>query len=416
MQETGLLGHCDHTTTQMLGGLTDSEFCRLFEREIGSMPRTFRIILLSLIAMGLNTIPTVWAQPPTAPPTGAAGSAPAAGRGPAIPGFNDVLATITVGTQTEKVTKGELVEILSRYAIPDDDRETLYRQGIDNKVNTKLLLMYLGRQKVAVAPEKVDEELEKLKQKLKSEGQDLASALLQTNTSMDDVRKQIEERTRWQEFLRTKATDAELRKYVANHRDLFRGTQIRASHILLKLEPNASVADKEKVKEKLASIKKEIEGGTISFAAAANKYSDDPANAGGAGGDLDYFSLNTGLIEEFTDVAFKLKKGMISDPVETPFGFHLIQVTDRKEGKEPDFEQNKPYIYNAYATDLQKEVVAAEKKMAKIDIKPMPKDLFPPAATTAPGGEALPPTATPVPAGEAAKAEGAAGSAAVPKQ
>jgi peptidyl-prolyl cis-trans isomerase C len=416
MLKTGSLGHCDRTTTQMVGGLTGSEFWRLFEREIGSMPRTFRIILLSLIAMGLTAIPTVWAQAPTPPPAGPGDGAPAAGRGPVIPGFNDVLATVTVGTQTEKVTKGELIEILSRYAIPDDDRETLYRQGIDNKVNTKLLLMYLGRQKVAVAPEKVDEEMAKLEQKLKSEGQNLATVLLQTNTSMDVVRKQIEERARWQEFLRTKATDAELRKYVANHRDLFRGTQIRASHILLKLEPNASVADKEKVKEKLASIKKEIEGGTISFAAAANKYSDDPANAGGAGGDLDYFSLNTGLIEEFTDVAFKLKKGMISDPVETPFGYHLIQVTDRKEGKEPDFEQNKPYIYNAYATDLQKEVVAAEKKMAKIDIKPMPKDLFPPAATTAPGGEALPSTATPVPAGEAAKAEGAAGSAAVPKQ
>ena len=138
-----------------------------------------------------------------------------------------------------------------------------------------------------------------------------------------------------------------MRKYVADHRDLFRGTQVRASHILLKVEPNASEAEKEKVKQKLAAIKKEIEGGTISFAAAANKYSEDPANAGGAGGDLDYFSLNTGLIEEFTDVAFKLKKGMISDPVETPFGFHLIQVTDRKEGKDPDFEQNKPYIRNA---------------------------------------------------------------------
>ena len=154
--------------------------------------------------------------------------------------------------------------------------------------------MFLARQKVAVPPEKVDEELERLKQKLKSEGQDLATALLQSNKSMDDVRKTIEERARWQEFIKTKATDAELRKYVANHRDLFRGTQVRASHILLKLEPNASEADKEKARQKLASIKKEIEGGTITFAAAANKYSEDPANAGGAGGDLDYFSLNSG--------------------------------------------------------------------------------------------------------------------------
>ena len=142
---------------------------------------------------------------------------------PTIPGLNDVLATATIGNQTEKVTKGELIELLSRYPIPDDDRETFYRQGIDNIVNTKLLLMFLARQKVAVAPEKVDEELERLKQKLKSEGQDLATVLLQSNKSMDDIRKTLEERARWQEFLRTKATDAELRKYVANHRDLFRG-------------------------------------------------------------------------------------------------------------------------------------------------------------------------------------------------
>ncbi len=56
---------------------------------------------------------------------------------------------------------------------------------------------------------------------------------------------------------------------------------------------------------------------------------------------------------------------------------HLIQVTDRKEGKLPDFEKNKPYILNAFATDLQKDVVTAERKEAKIEVKPMPKDLFP---------------------------------------
>jgi peptidyl-prolyl cis-trans isomerase C len=353
------------------------------------MSSNFRINVLCLIAIGTATLADARAQTPTAPatppPIGGAvpNTVPAAGRAPMIPGFNDVVASITLGNQTDKVTKGELINLLSRYPIAEQDHETIYRDGIDNLVNTKLLMLYLARQQVPVTPEKVDEEIERLKQQLKAEGQDLATALLQSGTSMDVVRKQIEDRMRWQEFLRSKATDATLRKYVADNRDMFRGTQIRASHILLKTEPDASAADKEKVKQKLAGIKKEIENG-LAFTAAANKYSEDPANAGGAGGDLDYFSLNSGLIEEFTDVAFKLKKGMISDPVETPFGYHLIQVTDRKEGKDPDFEQNKPYIINQYAMELQKEVVNAEKKTAKVDIKPMPKDLFPPEAPSAP--------------------------------
>jgi peptidyl-prolyl cis-trans isomerase C len=368
--------------------------------------------LLAAIAIGLTTVGGARAQAPsttpanTPPTAGASASGGAAAiRGPAIPGLNDVVATITVGNQTDKVTKGELINFLNRYPMPDESRDAIYREGIEHVANTKLLMMFLARQKVPVPPEKIDEEIERLKQQLKSEGQDLATALLQSNTSMDDVRKQIEERVRWQEYLKSKATDATLRKFVSDKRDLFRGTQLRASHILIKVEPNASAADKEKIKQKLANIKKEIEGGTITFAAAANKYSEDPANSGGAGGDLDYFSLNTGLIEEFTDVAFKLKKGMVSDVVETPFGFHLIQVTDRKEGKDPDFEQNKPFIFNQYATELQKQVVNAEKKNAKIDIKPMPKDLFPPEA---------PATAT-APSSESDKPKPAGGDAVAPK-
>ena len=108
-------------------------------------------------------------------------------------------------------------------------------------------MMFLARQKLTVPAEKVDEEIERLKQKLKSEGQDLATALLQSNMSMDDVRKQIEERRPLERVSQdARRPTPTLRKFVADHRDLFRGTQVRASHILLKVEPNASEAEKEK--------------------------------------------------------------------------------------------------------------------------------------------------------------------------
>jgi peptidyl-prolyl cis-trans isomerase C len=328
--------------------------------------------LLTLIALGLTTLTGARAQ--TAP-SAAPGTAPTVSRA----GLNDVVATVIDNGHTDKITKGEVLTFISRYPIPaNENRETVYRETIESLINTKILTQFLSRQKVPVTSEKVDQEIEKFQKQLQTEGQDLATALLQNGISMDDLRKTYETRIRWSEFVTAKATDAALRKFVADNRDLFSNTQVRASHILLKVEPDASEADKGKIKQKLLGIKNDIEQNKITFAAAANKYSEDPANEGGAGGDLDYFSLNTGLIEEFTDVAFKLKKGAISGPVETPFGFHLIQVTDRKEGKPIDFEQNKPLIIQAFAGDLQKSVVTAERKAAKVEIKPMPNDLFPP--------------------------------------
>ena len=296
-----------------------------------------------------------------------------------------MLATIVDGNATDKVTKGELLQFLSRYQIPDEeDRQDLYSGAMERLINTKLLMMFLARQQLPIGPEKIDEQIEQLKGDLKKDGQDLATALVQNGISLENIRKTYEDRLRWSEYLKKNATEATLRKYLADHRDLFMGTQIRASHILIKVDPDAPAAEKEKAKQKLVQIKEDIKKGTVTFAAAANKFSQDEANSGGAGGDLDYFTLGSGYVEEFTDVAFKLKKGVISDPVETPFGFHLIQVTDRKEGKPVDFEQNKPYILQEYGNELQRNVVNAERQRAKIDVKPMPKDLFPPQAPSAP--------------------------------
>ena len=91
--------------------------------------------------------------------------------------------------------------------------------------------------------------------------------------------------------------------------------EVRASHILVKTRPEA------------VKIKKEIESGQISFEDAAREYSLCPS--GQNGGDLGYFNRKQ-MVQQFSDTAFDLKVGKISDPVGTKFGWHIIKTTAKR--------------------------------------------------------------------------------------
>ena len=92
-------------------------------------------------------------------------------------------------------------------------------------------------------------------------------------------------------------------------------TEVRASHILVKTEEEAK------------SLYEEIKNGA-SFAELAEKKSLCPS--GQNGGDLRWFGKGM-MVKPFEDAAFALKKGEISQPVETQFGWHLIKLTDIDE-------------------------------------------------------------------------------------
>ena len=103
------------------------------------------------------------------------------------------------------------------------------------------------------------------------------------------------------------------------------------------------------------------------------------------------------MIEAFSAAAFAQKKGVVSDPVETEYGYHLILVTDRKEGNPVNpatlLKTVKENILNQYGFDLQSQIVADAKKTAKIDIKPQPADILPPATITPPPAQGAAPKA-----------------------
>jgi parvulin-like peptidyl-prolyl isomerase len=80
-------------------------------------------------------------------------------------------------------------------------------------------------------------------------------------------------------------------------------------------------------------IKKKLENGE-DFAELAKKYSDDPGSKN-KGGDLGFFTKGR-MVPEFESAAFSLKPGELSDPVKTDFGYHLIEVQEKKAGSSPD--------------------------------------------------------------------------------
>ena len=118
----------------------------------------------------------------------------------------------------------------------------------------------------------------------------------------------------------------------------------RASHILITAPASASAADRAKAKAKAEQLLAEVKKAPATFADVARKNSQDPGSAE-KGGDLDFVTRGA-MVKPFEDAMFALKKGDISDVVETEFGYHIIRLADIKPAVVPPFEQVRATIEN----------------------------------------------------------------------
>jgi len=132
--------------------------------------------------------------------------------------------------------------------------------------------------------------------------------------------------------------EADLKTYYEQNKARF-GTkeERRASHILITAPASASAADREKAKAMAEQLLAEVKKAPTTFADVARKNSQDPGSAE-KGGDLDFVTRGA-MVKPFDDAMFALKKGDISDVIETEFGYHIIRLTDIKPAVVPPFEQ-----------------------------------------------------------------------------
>lgn len=128
--------------------------------------------------------------------------------------------------------------------------------------------------------------------------------------------------------------------------------EVRARHILVPTEDEAKAV--------LAEIKKGTD-----FAELAKQKSKDPG-AAAEGGDLGYFG-KAQMVPEFAEAAFKMKKGEVSDPVKTQFGWHIIKVEDKRNKPVPPFENVKDQIETFVARRAQADYIAKLRQAAKVE-------------------------------------------------
>ena len=137
-------------------------------------------------------------------------------------------------------------------------------------------------------------------------------------------------------------SEADLKEYYTRNKEkLGVPEQVRARHILFKVDPDATEDEKKQVKAKADAILKRLKVGE-DFEKLARIHSDDQTSKI-KGGDLGYFSTGQ-MVPEFEGAAFYTDPGEISDIVETKYGYHIIKVEEHTEARERSFEEMKDYI------------------------------------------------------------------------
>ncbi len=130
--------------------------------------------------------------------------------------------------------------------------------------------------------------------------------------------------------------DEEVESFYEENMDLYQQErQVKARHILFKLDSEATEEEEEKVRARALAVLEKARAGE-DFADLAKEYSEGPTNE--KGGDLGYFSPGE-MVQPFDDAAFEMEKGEISDLVKTQYGYHIIKVEDIKEGGTKDLAE-----------------------------------------------------------------------------
>ena len=231
--------------------------------------------------------------------------------------------------------------------VPAEQRDRIYRGGIDQLVGYKLLVQEAKARKIDVADAEVNAKIDEVKKQFPSE--DLfMQTLIERKLSIDQMKADAKRDIAIARLIDTEIASkvalkpAQVEDFYKNNQEKFKQPEsVRASHILIAFPEGADAAAKAQAKAKAQKVLKDVKAGK-DFAALAREHSQDPGSAQN-GGDLGFFPQGQ-MVGPFNDVAFTLKPGATSDLVETQFGYHIIRVAEKQPARAVPLEEVRPKI------------------------------------------------------------------------
>jgi peptidyl-prolyl cis-trans isomerase C len=295
----------------------------------------------------------------------------------------------------EKISRADLEETftgalassgINANDLTADQKMAGYREILDELIVDKLISRKASS--VDIKDADLEAEVARIKGQFPSEDAfkaEMTKAGENDSSFRDSVKKMIQQQKWMESQIGDKATvsDADIKKfYDENKKEFEHPEMVRASHILIRVPEDADekvVAEKKKAAdaalERVTSKKED-------FTTVAKEVSEEPG-AKESGGDLNFFPKDR-MVPEFANAAFAMKKGDISkEPVRTKFGWHVINVTDRKDSGTMPYDEVKgqvgSYLEGGKRRDAVRTIIDSIRAEAKIENKL-------PAAPAAPAG------------------------------
>jgi len=262
------------------------------------------------------------------------------------------------------ITESDLEFLYLSRDVHEELRPSVRKRYIEQLINRSLLKEFLLARNIKAPDSVIKDRVARAEKLITQEGLNFDETLKNLGYTRASFAEEVALPLAWQAHARLAITDKSIATYWKSHRSKFDGTEVRAAHIVKRLPRDSNDDDEKALTQELSQIRQALVDKKTTFSEAAADNSDSPS--GKDGGDLGQFAFRGRMPHDLTKVAFTLKSGEISEPFDTPFGVHILTVTEIIPG-DLSLEDARGEIFHELSGKLQTGLISQLRAKARID-------------------------------------------------